>query len=312
MSHVTYLTAGNGGARLLPGLVEVRPEEDIHVLVNVGADFEAWGLYCCPDIDLVLYTLAGELDPYRTSADPVETYGCFEAIRKLGLPASVPISDRELATHLMRTEILGGGASLEAATEQLAERFGIGPVLMPVSNDPIRTMVDTPASGSLKVAEYLARAREPGDTMEVHHEGANEARPLDRAIRSILEADRVILAPADPRYGLGALLSMSEIRGALTRTPASVVAISPIIGSQPARGSGERSAEPDSLIRFARELRGIVDSLVIHTTDLPYVEQVRESGTDAWVDNILINSRDDAIRLAGRIVFPDRLVARKR
>jgi LPPG:FO 2-phospho-L-lactate transferase len=318
MSHITVLTAGQGGIRFLTGLTEVRPEEDVHVVANVGSDCEIWGLYCCPDIDLVLHASSGQVDPFR----PGETngtrasYECFETIRKLGVPTWLRICDRDLATHLVRSEMLRAGTPLEEATGRLAERFGLGVKLMPATNDRLRTRLET-AEGALPALQYASRREQGLEVTAVAYEGADNSRAASGVVDSILGATRVILAPSDPVLGLGPMLAVPELRSALARTRAGVVAISPFVGSQPARGSRHRSspagsAEPPPSVRLAERLRGLVDSFVLHTTDVEAVEAVRSLGLDAWVDHILMNTRDEGRRLAGRVAFEGREIARKR
>jgi LPPG:FO 2-phospho-L-lactate transferase len=314
MGHLTLLTAGSGGLRFLAGLIDVRPEDEVHVVANVGNDCEVWGLYCCPDIDLVLHGMAGQVDPYRRDRPNGASFECFETIRKLGMPSWLRICDRDLATHLVRSDILRSGANLEDATSRLAERFGLGVRLMPPTNDPVRTTVQT-AEGVLGGLEYAARGRSAPEAASIRYEGAGEARALPRVLDSILEADRVILAPADPVLGIGPILALQDVRKALARTRAGVVAISPFVGSQPARGKdglAPHTSDAAFPVRFAERLLGLVDSLVVHTSDLPLLEAIRAAGIDAWTDNILMNSREDARRLAGRVAFPERAVARKR
>lgn len=317
MSHVTLLTAGQGGIRFLAGLTEVRPEEDVHVVANVGSDCEIWGLYCCPDIDLVLHASAGQLDPFRSERinGTQSSYECFETIRMLGVPSWLRICDRDLATHLVRSEMLRAGAPLEEVTRQMAERFGLGVKLMPATNDRLRTRVETP-EGTLPGLQYSCAQRERGlEASAVAYDGAEEARAASGVVDSILGADRVILAPSDPVLGLGPMLAVPELRSALARTRAGVVAISPFVGSQPARGSHHRSAagtgEPPS-VRLAERLRGLVDGFVLHTTDVDAVETVRSLGLEAWVDHIVLNTRDEGRRLAGRVAFEGREIVRKR
>jgi len=315
MSHLTVLSAGTGAVRFLLGLLDVRPEEEVHVVANVGNDCQIWGLYSCPDIDLILNVLAGEVDPYRPDPDGGSTE-CFNRIRKLGMPSWRLIRDRDLATCLLRSDMLRSGARLEDVTSELAERFGLGVRLMPVTNDPLRTTVQT-SEGPLAVLQYLAGHPSSLSAAGVTYAGADTARAASGVIESILDADRVILAPADPIIGLGALLAVQDVRNALARTRASVVAVSPLLGSHPVRGEPHSlldltgGAEPPT-VRLARGLGGAVDSLIINTTDLPIMEAIRETGIDAWADKIIIESRDDARRLAGRVAFGERAIARRR
>ena len=315
MGHLTVLTAGNGGIRFIAGLVEVRPEEEIHIIANVGNDCELWGLYCCPDIDVVLHTLAGQEDPYRVETGRGTSFECFETIRKLGMPSWFRIPDRDLATHLVRTEMLRSGACLEEATRQLADRFGLGVELIPASNDPVRTKVHTP-DGALHGLQYASQRESPPPVTGASYEGADAARAPERAVRSILEADRVILAPGHPVLGIGAILAIPDIRNALARTRAGVVAISPLVGSKPVGEDGagllNDAGTPSAAAGLAGHLRGIIDSLVIHTSDLPALDAVRATGVDAWADNVLLNNREVARKLAGRVANSEKAVARKR
>jgi LPPG:FO 2-phospho-L-lactate transferase len=151
----------------------------------------------------------------------------------------------------------------------------------------------------------------------VSYEGAESAHAADGVVASILEADRVLIAPADPTLGIGPMLAVADLRNALARTRAGVVAISPLIGTLPARGESHPLLDSMGdvrapVVRLAERLRGLIDTLVIHTTDLPVLEAVRATGVDAWADNILIHNQDDARRLAGRLAFLERAVARKR
>jgi LPPG:FO 2-phospho-L-lactate transferase len=275
-----------------------------------------WGLYCCPDIDLVLHASAGQIDPYRRAASNGGSYECFETIRKLGMPSWLRISDRDLATHLVRSHILRDGGTLEDATGQLAERFGLGITLMPPTNDPVRTTVVTPAA-EMGGLQYMASPERFTDASGVSYRGAEKARAIPTAIESILGAERIILAPADPLFGLGPILAVPDLRQALARTRAGVIAVSPLIGSQPVRGgdyplmntSGETGAK---VVRLAEHLKGLVDCMVIHTSDVSALDAVRAKGIDAWVDNVVLESREEAARLAARLLFSERVVTRMR
>lgn len=316
MGHLTVLTGGGGGARLLGGLIDVRAEEELHVVANVGNDCELWGLYCCPDIDLVLHAFSGQIDPYRRAPANGVSYECFETIRKLGMPSWLRIADRDLATHLVRSQILRGGGTLEEATRHLTDRFGLGIRLLPPTNDPVRTMVLRPEA-EIGGLEYLAGPDRFPDASGVSYRGADKARALPAVVESILGAERVILAPADPLFGLGPILAVGDLRQALMRTRAAVIAVSPLIGSQPARGgdyplmntSGDTGAK---VVRLAEHLKGMVDCMVLHTSDVQALAAVRAMGMDGWVDNVVLDNREEAARLAGRLVFAGRAVARMR
>ncbi len=313
MSHVTVLAGGSGAAKFLMGLVEVVPEEEIHVVANVADDYEVWGLHVSPDIDRILYSLSGELDPHRAWERPHETYNCHDTIRRLGMPSSVRIGDHDIATQLLRSALLNSGATLEEATAELADRFGIGTRIMPASNERIRSRIHH-SEGTWSLEEYLAQEAGPNRAIAVSYEGAEAAVAPPGVIASIMEASRVIIAPSDPVLSVGPILAVPGIRNALSRTPAGVVAVSPVIGSQAVSGahgplmtvtgSSEVSARA-----VAERYQSFVGDVVIHTTDLESLEAVRAVGVGVWVENILINNFEDARRLAGRITNPERPVS---
>ncbi len=312
MSHVTVLAGGSGAAKFLMGLVDVLPEEDIHVVVNVADDYEMWGLHISPDIDRILYSLAGEVNPHRGGGRPNETYNCHDTIRKLGLRSKMRIGDHEMATQLLRSNLLSRGAKLDEVTSELADRFGIGTRIMPASNDRIRSRIHH-SEGTWSLEEYLARGETSNAVTGVSYEGAETALALKGVIASILEASRVILAPSDPVLSIGAILAVPGIRDALTRTEAGVVAISPIVGSQPVSGGDGRlmqvtGSSEVSARSIAERYRTFLGDIVIHTTDLGSLEAVRQVGVGVWVENILINNLEGATRLASRVTNTERSV----
>ena len=315
MSHITVLAGGSGAAKFLLGMVDVVPEEQVHIIVNVGDDHEVWGLYVSPDIDSILYALAGELDPNRGWGRRDETFGCLNTIKKLGMPTWFRLGDRDLATHLVRSSLLRQGATLEEATEQLADRFGIGALVMPATNSPVRTRIQTEHE-TMAFQEYFVREACKPAVTGVSYEGADVARAPNKVVNSIMEASRVVLAPSNPVTSIGAILAVPGIREALTTTKAAIVAISPIVGSQAVSGPAGTLMKATGSVEVsatavAERYRDFLDHIVIHTTDLTRLDEIREVGVGVWVENILINSPDDASRLARRVTNEDRPVARK-
>ena len=314
MSHVTVLAGGTGAAKFLQGLVGVVPEEQVHIIVNVGDDHEVWGLYVSPDIDSILYALADELDPSRGWGRRDESFRCLDTIKKLGMPTWFRLGDRDLATHLVRSSLLRQGSTLEEATEQLADRFGIGALVMPATNSPIRTRIRTEHE-TLAFQEYFVREECKPQVTGVSYEGAEVVRAPEGVVNSIMKASRVVLAPSNPVTSIGAILAVPGIREALRATEAGVVAVSPIVGSQPVSGPAGKlmkaTGSEVSAKAVAERYGDFLDHIVIHTTDLTLLDEIRALGVGVWVENILINSPDDASRLARRVTNEDRPVARK-
>ena len=315
MSHVSVLAGGLASARFLVGLGDVLPEEQIHVIVNVGDDGEEWGLHSSPDIDCILHALAGELNPAKDWQRDGESFQCYDMARRLGLKSTRKIGDRDLATHLARHTLLQQGRNIGAATRELAERFGLGVSIFPVTDDRVRTRIQT-ADGDLSVAEYYAA--ESAVAQAVRYEGAGSAQASARVVDSIMTASRVIVAPADPVRTLDAMLAIPGVRDALVRTEAGVVAVSPFVGSQSVGDSCGRlrdlmrvtGSETVSALAIVERYRDFVNSIVIHTTDLRELDRIRAAGIEVWVENILMSTIDDARRLAGRVANQKRSVAR--
>lgn len=316
MKHITILAGGTGAAKLILGLVDVVPEEELHIIVNVGDDFEMWGLSISPDIDTILYALAGELDPNRGWGRRDETFHCLETIKRLGVPSWFKLGDRDLATHLIRSSILQQGSSLESATEILADRLGIGTTVIPASNNPVRTHIQT-GDASLPFQEYFVRDKCQPKVTGVTYEGAKTAKASKKATNSIIGASRIILAPSNPVTSIGAILAIPGICEALKATNADILAISPIIASQPVSGpagilmlaTGSREV---SATAVAQRYQDFLDHMIMHTSDASQLKQIRNLGVGASVENILITNSENASRLARRVTNEDRIITSKR
>lgn len=228
-THYTVLAGGTGAAKFLRGLAQVVPEEDIHVIVNVGDDTDVWGLHVSPDIDSVLYGLAGRLDTQRGWGLRDETFRCLEEMRAYGMPDWFRLGDRDLATHIARTELLRSGSTLSEVTARMAESLGVKAAILPASDDPVRTKVET-VDGILAFQEFFVREHWQPDVRSVAYSGATEASAPAAVLNSIRDSRLVIVAPSNPITSIGPILAIRDIRDALRCTRAEVVAISPLIG----------------------------------------------------------------------------------
>src|SRR5208283_1103628 len=199
---IVVLTGGTGGAKLIQGLRHAVAPEKLTVIVNTGDDVEWWGLHVSPDIDSILYALAGSLSAERGWGLDHESFRCLERMARLGQPTWFSIGDLDLATHLARTAMLRSGKSLSATTSELALRMGIHARVLPMSDDRVVTMLDT-AHGTLNFQEYFVRERHQVEVRAVHFEGAEHARPAPGVIESIESADAVLIAPSNPVTSIG-------------------------------------------------------------------------------------------------------------
>src|SRR6185503_11895807 len=224
---IVALAGGTGAAKFLRGLCQVTDPAAVTVIGNTGDDLEMWGLSVSPDLDTVMYTLAGVVDATKGWGLSGDTFMCRDAIGRLGAPTFFGLGDRDLATHLLRTEQLRAGLSLAEVTEGLCRRFGVKSRLLPMSNERVRTRVRTP-SGWLAFQEFFVRERCDPEIVDIAYDGAAGARPAQGVLEAIAEARHVIICPSNPISSVGPILAVPGIREAISVTAARVVAVSPV------------------------------------------------------------------------------------
>ena len=229
----TVLCGGLGGSRFVDALARAAGADAVTAIGNVGDDVEILGLHVSPDLDTVLYTLAGLLDEERGWGVREETYSALGMARRLGEETWFTLGDRDIGLHLVRTERLRRGERLSAVFRHLAESLGVAVRLLPVSDDRVRTLVATPA-GELDFQTWFVRRRHADPVLGVRYAGAEDARPGPGVLEAIAEADVVFLAPSNPFVSIGPILAVPGIRDALA--PKRVVALSPIVGGRAVRG----------------------------------------------------------------------------
>ena len=227
------LCGGLGGSRLVDALARAAGPERVAAIVNVGDDVEILGLHVSPDLDTVLYTLAGLLDEERGWGVRDETTNALEAAGRLGGETWFTLGDRDLGLHLVRTRMLRAGVPLSKATARLAERLGVGVALLPATDDPLRTFVSTP-EGELDFQTWFVARRHADPVLGVRYEGAAAALPAPGVLEAIAGAEVVFLAPSNPFVSILPILAIPGIREALAG--ARVVAVSPLVGGKALRG----------------------------------------------------------------------------
>ncbi|HKD90860.1 MAG TPA: 2-phospho-L-lactate transferase [Terriglobales bacterium] len=232
---ITVFSGGTGGAKFIQGLSRVVPPENLSIIVNTGDDLTWWGLHVSPDLDSVMYGLAGILSPERGWGIDGETFACLETARRLGLPAWFQLGDRDLALHLARTEMLRSGRKLDQATVEIAQCYGIRTAILPMSNDRVETRVLTDG-GELSFQEYFVREHYRPEPLGVRFVGAEDAQPAPGVLRAIAEAEAILIAPSNPITSIGPILSVPGIREAIRQTQAPIAAISPIVGNAAVSG----------------------------------------------------------------------------
>lgn len=298
---IVVLTGGTGGAKLVQGLGHVVRPENLTVIVNTGDDLDWWGLHISPDVDSVLYALADSLSAERGWGLENDSFRCLERMARLGQPTWFSLGDLDLATHLARTNLLRGGKSLSAVTAELAHRIGVRTRVLPMSDDRVATMIETPA-GTLNFQEYFVRERHQVEVRAVLFDGADQARPAPGVIEGIESAEAVILAPSNPVTSIGPILAVPGIRDALRRTSASVTAVSPIVGgaavSGPAAMLMRRKGWPSTIAGVAQAYEDFLDVLIVDLADHADADHLREGDLHVLCANTIMKSLEDKQELA--------------
>ena len=267
---VAVLSGGVGGARFVRGVVEVVAPADVTVIGNVGDDVEVLGLHVSPDLDSILYALAGWNDEERGWGRADETWNALASAAALGGESWFRLGDRDLGLHLVRTQALRAGEPLSAVTERLAHAAGIGARLLPATDDRLRTWLDTPA-GSFPFQEWFVARGHRDDVDAVRFEGAGDARVAPGVLDALRAADLILVAPSNPYVSVGPILAVPEIRAALVARVAPAVAVSPLIGGRAVRGPADRMltrlAGGTAPAQVASCYKGLIDALVVDEAD---------------------------------------------
>ena len=303
MGHVIALCGGVGGAKLAFGLAKVLPATDLTVVVNTGDDFEHLGLAVSPDIDTVVYTLSGLSDRERGWGLAGETWGFMSALRRLGGEDWFQLGDHDLAMHVERTRRLAAGETLSAVTAQLAAALGLAPAIVPMSDQPVRTWVDTEI-GPLAFQPYFVRERCVPVAKAVRFEGAGAARPSSAFVAALArpDLDAIVICPSNPYLSVGPILAIPGVRAAIQSTAAPTVAVSPIVGGEAIKGPAAKLmrelGHTPGVGAVASHYRGLIDGLILDDADAGDAEQVRELGVATCVTATVMRTDADRARLA--------------
>lgn len=296
---VAVLSGGVGGARFLRGLIDVLPQSDITVVGNVGDDLELLGLHVCPDLDTVLYTLSGAGDAERGWGRADESWRALDTVAQLGGDTWFLLGDRDIGLHLYRTEALRNGEPLSAVTARIARGFGLELALLPASDDPLRTWVDTPA-GSFPFQQWFVARRHEDEVDGVRYVGHEEARPAPGVLEAIAAADLLLVTPSNPYVSIEPILAVQGIRAAVAARTVPCVAVSPLIGGRAVKGPADRmlarTAGGTTAAHVASCYPGLIDALVIDEADADDAPAVASLGVTPVVARTLM--RDPETRRA--------------
>lgn len=302
---MVVLTGGTGGAKFVDALKQLLPARKLTLIVNTGDDLKWWGLHVSPDLDSILYVLASRLSKERGWGVDGDTFECVEAMRQMGAPAWFRVGDRDLATHLTRTQLLASGRTLSEATAEIASALGVQSRILPMSDARVETRVTTP-DGELSFQEYFVRERYRPEVRGVRLVGAEQASPAPGVLEAIKSAEAVVLAPSNPITSIGPILAVPGIREALQKTEAPVAALSPIVGgaavSGPAGALMAAQGLPVSIAGVAQAYADFLDLLIVDERDAQAAEELRLSGLQVHCAQTIMKTADDKAALAATVL----------
>jgi LPPG:FO 2-phospho-L-lactate transferase len=295
---VVCLSGGVGGARFLRGLVEVLDPRGLTIVGNVGDDVEVLGVHVSPDLDSILYALAGLADEERGWGRAGETWNALESAAALGGEAWFRLGDRDLGLHLVRTQALRSGEPLSAVTARLAAAAGLDSPLLPATDDALRTWLATPA-GTFSFQEWFVARGHRDEVDAVEYRGAEAARPAPGVVDALERADAIVLAPSNPYVSIGPILAVAPIREALARRRVPCVAVSPLVGGRAVKGPADRMlarlAGGTTPAHVAGCYAGLIDALVLDEAD---ADELGDLGVRPVVTRTLMTDADASRRLA--------------
>ena len=302
---IVALAGGVGGAKLAQGLYGVVPPTELIVVVNTADDFTHFGLHISPDLDTVMYTLAGVANPVTGWGIAGDTFETMAMLGRYGKDEWFRLGDRDLATHITRTEALRGGRSLTEITAELAAALGVNARVLPMCDEPVATYVDTP-DGRLEFQDYFVRRHQRDTVLGISFDGVERAiLPLSTG-HALEHAELIVFCPSNPFVSIGPILAVPGLRDALGQGAVPRIAVSPIVGGQALKGPAAQMLESlgheVSPVGVARLYDGLIDAMVIDQQDAACAPELEDLGLAVLVAQTIMGDRRDRERLAGEIV----------
>ena len=296
---IVVLAGGVGAARFLQGVVQVVPQQRLTVIVNTGDDRDFYGLHVSPDIDIVMYTLAGLVDETQGWGIRNDTSYTMQQLTRYGNEDWFLLGDRDLATHIHRTNLLRQGKTLSEVSDNLRTQLGLELRVLPMSNQAIATHVQTPA-GLLHFQEYMVKRHCTDEVQDVVFVGAQQAKPAPGVLEALKEAEAILIAPSNPIVSIGSILAVPGIHDVLHEASGMIVAVSPIIAGAPIKGPADKLMRGMGLdvsaVGVARCYRDFLDVMVIDDQDAHLAEDIEDLGIPTVITNTIM--RDDATKAA--------------
>ena len=304
---ITALGGGVGAAKFLEGLCAVFRDEQLSVIVNTADDITLNGLYVSPDIDTIIYRLSGYIDKNKGWGLKEDTFNALEAFKRFGLESWFNIGDKDIATHIFRTDLKQKGFSASQITLKIAEAYGIPEQIkiMPMTDQSVETWIQT-HNGEMHFQDYLVKQKMSPEVCRVTIRGVDSAEPAPGVIDSILNARAVIICPSNPIISIGPILQVDGIRQALKESGAKIIAISPLVGGMPLKGPADRLMRGLGLevssAQVARLYSDFLDTMVIDTQDSHESSLITELGLNSIITDTVMADKEKAIKLASSVL----------
>ena len=300
---ITLLAGGTGSVKLARGLSKTTNE--LTVVSNIADNIWIHGLYICPDIDTIMYGLAGLLDKSRGWGVADDSFVFMEQMKRLEQDYWFKIGDKDLALHIVRTNFLKEGKSLSWITEWIRKKLSVLPLIIPASDDHFETRIETPI-GDMHIQEYWVKHRAELGISNIRYKGIEQAIPSGKALEAIRNSDIIVIAPGNPISSIGPITSIRAIRKELSLRKEKVVAVSPLIGNAALSGPASKYMHAmgieSSPIGIANHYADVVSTLVISESDKEYEDQIRNIGVNVHKTNIIMDNEQDEIILSNYIL----------
>lgn len=299
---VAALSGGVGGAKLALGLSKVLGPDELTLIANTGDDFRHHGLWVSPDIDTLVYTLAGLNDAARGWGLDGETWGFMDALGRLGGAGWFNLGDRDLAMHVLRTEALNAGRSLTDVTDEIRGRLGIAARILPMSDAPVPTIVQTVEAGDLPFQRYFVERRAEPTVLGFRFVGVAEVTPAPGVLEALAAADVIVVCPSNPYISIDPVLAVPGVRASLAAASAPVVAISPIVGGEAIKGPTAKMFRElgitPSPAAVAERYRDFLDVMIVDETDADQAAAVAALGVKTVLAQSVMRTLEDRVALA--------------
>lgn len=299
---VAIVCGGVGAARLLRGMTQVVPDDELIAIANVADDLVLHGLNVSPDLDTIVYTVSESVSAERGWGLEGETWQAMEALGRYGDLNWFSLGDKDLGTHLYRTHRLAEGATLAEVTGEIAKAWGLGFELLPVTNDEIRTIMTTQDEGEISFQDYFVRRQHDVAVTSIRFAGAENCQPAPGVIQALTSATRIVVAPSNPAVSIDPVLAVPGVREVLTQRRADTVAVSPIIGGKALKGPADRLLKElgreASALGVARWYAGVIGTLIIDEVDAALAPAIEAEGVTAVVARTIMKDRAGAAALA--------------